>query len=139
MSDTFQVKIDGGDELKRLIVEVQSKVGSVDRVMPAIAEILLGAVFDVVDAEGPGWPELSKATLMKRRKNGRGAKMLRDTGAMMQSLSPGWGSDFAEVFFGTDYAKYHTNDQSKRNPFALGPFEAGMMEDITELLLGSLV
>ena len=82
----FEVKLEDGGELNRILLEMQLKAQSLDRVMPTIAQMLVGAVSDIVEMEGPGWKELAPATLAKRRKQGREAKMLRDSGVMMMSL-----------------------------------------------------
>ena len=136
----FSVKLEDGDALSRVLVEMQLKAQSLDRVMPSIAQMLLSAVSDVVEMEGPGWPELAPATLAKRRKKGVEAKMLRDTGVMMMSLEGTYGPDYADAKFWAPYAKYHINGWGvpKRNPLDIEPVKAGLMEDISELLLSGL-
>ncbi len=137
----FSVKVEDGSELNRLLLEMQLKAQSLDRVMPSIAMLLVGAVSDVVEMQGPGWPALAQATLDKRRKKGRGALMLRDSGVMMESLEGDYGPDYAEAYFNVPYAKYHINGWGvpKRNPLDISPVEAGLVEDVKELLLGNLV
>ena len=41
---------------------------------------------NIFKAEGPGWAPLSDKTLARRRKKGRGAKILRDEGRLFNSL-----------------------------------------------------
>lgn len=138
----FEIKVEDASELNRVLIELQGRAQSIDQALPAIAQMLVSAVSDVVELQGPGWPALAQATLDKRRKRGRGALMLRDTGIMVEhSLAGGHGPDYAEAYFGVPYAKYHINGWGvpKRNPLDLTPVEDGLLEDVTELLLASFV
>lgn len=132
----FQVNVEGAGKLQDVIQKMLAEAQSFDAALPVIAELLVGAVNDVVDMEGPGWPELSPVTLARRRKNGRGARMLRDTNIMMESLFTSYGSDFAEVTFGVPYAIHHV--KGRRNPLNIAPVEQGLIDDVTETLLGGL-
>lgn len=134
----FEIKLEENGRLQLALNEM-ARVGS-DRHYPTIGQLLLGAVEDVVEMEGPGWPPLAEATLAQRRKQGRGAKMLQDTGVMMGSLSPGWGPSHVEVTFGVPYAIAHIEGIGvpQRNPFDLAPVEDALYEDIEETIMGDL-
>ena len=132
----FDLRIEGQDEIVKLLADFQGRSQAVNRAFPVVGELLIGAVNDVVDMEGPGWPALAPETLARRRLHGRGAQMLRDTGVMMESLEKGYGPEEVWVEFGTPYAVYHIN--GKRNPFDLAPVEKGLIEDVNEILLGGI-
>lgn len=59
------------------------------------------------DPSGKSWKPLSPATLKVRAKQGSGAKILRDTGAMFLSLNQKPTSTSVTIGFGTNYAKSH--------------------------------
>jgi phage virion morphogenesis protein len=55
---------------------------------------------------GP-WAPLSPTTLMRRRKQGRGAKILIDTGLLRASILPVYTDDYAAVGTNLKYARTH--------------------------------
>lgn len=55
--------------------------------------------------DGINWAALSPQTIKKRR--GGGANILRDTGAMFESLGHNATNNYAEVTIGQDYAPWH--------------------------------
>lgn len=124
-------------ELQLLVDSFERQGRSLSRLMPAVAEVLVAAVSDVYDAEGPGWEPLKEATLKKRR--GTVGKILQDTGVMAGSTSAGYGSDFAEARGGASYSVFHAPDDQGRNPFDLGPFEEPALREIEEMLLDELL
>jgi phage gpG-like protein len=123
-------------ELAGTIVRIKSDaMMGIRHAMPIIAESLVAAVSDVYEAEGPGWADLQDSTVKQRR--GSSYKILQDTGVMAGSTSPGYGADWAEAFAGTSYADFHatgTRHMVKRNPFALGPFEADVLEEAADVV-----
>lgn len=137
MSDFFRLEVGGAHEVLRMVTAARVRAQNIDNDFPIIAELMHAAVNDVVAMEGPGWPALAEATLARRRKHGRGAAMLVDTGLMMASLDEGVGPDYAQVHFGVPYAIHHI--RGKRNPFDLTPVEDGLFEDIKEVLLKGIV
>ncbi|HIB69706.1 MAG TPA: hypothetical protein EYO33_32670 [Phycisphaerales bacterium] len=74
-------------------------------------------------AEGPGWAPLSEATLLRRKKEGEGAQILRDTGRLFQSLtdSASEGSVFKldsttlEIGTNLEYAAVHQDGSQAKN------------------------
>lgn len=59
------------------------------------------------DSDGQKWKPLSEKTLMKRRKLGRGSKILQDTGQLRGTLI-GYEDSFTAKFGATrEYGKYH--------------------------------
>jgi len=108
----------------------------VSRLMPSIAEMLVSAVSDVYEAEGPGWKDLEESTKQARR--GTSYKILQDTGVMAKSTSAGHGADWAEAFAGAAYADFHVRGNDRlpvRNPFDLGPFMQDVLDDTEALIL----
>lgn len=130
---TFEIR--SSSSLELVLRNLRAKGESAHKALPAIAELLVGGVQDVFEAEGPGWKPLAESTLRRRRKNGRGAKILQDTGAAAGSIGPGFGADYAEAFAGVDYLVFHTRSDPPRNPFDLGPFEGPLLEEVADLLL----
>lgn len=67
-------------------------------VMRGLAGVMHDSVEENFRAEGrPRWPPLAPSTLRKRRKSGRGTKILQDTGHLAGSIAFDWGRDFAVV------------------------------------------
>lgn len=129
------VSVDASD-LARVVRSFGDRGRQLDRLMPIVADILVSAVDDVYDAEGPDWEPLAESTLRQRR--GSTAKILQDTGVMAGSTRPYYGSDWAEARAGVGYAKYHVSGTKRmpaRNPFDLGPFERDVLDDVADLML----
>jgi phage virion morphogenesis protein len=67
-------------------------------VMRGLAGVMHDSVEENFRAEGrPRWTPLAPSTLRKRRKSGRGTKILQDTGRLAGSIAFDWGRDFAVV------------------------------------------
>lgn len=132
MSD---LKVTAGSDLEKAILELRVHAEKAEQLLPTIAEMLVGAVQDVFEAEGPGWEPLAEAT--KRNRRGGSHKILQDTGVMAASVDPRWGADYAEAVGGASYTIFHvkgTSRMPKRNPFDLGPFEQPLLEEVAALL-----
>lgn len=124
--------------LNKVLAAIEARGKSVDRALPIIAEMLVGAVQDVIEAEGPGWPGLADSTVRQRR--GSSHAILQDTGVFAGSIAPAFGSTYAEAVDGTTYGHFHvtgTRKMPKRNWTDLGPFEAPLLDEVAELLTGS--
>jgi phage gpG-like protein len=122
-------------DLAKAIAGLRVHAEKMDALLPTIAEMLVGAVQDVFDAEGPGWEPLAEAT--KKRRRGSSYKILQDTGVMAASVDPRWGTGYAEAVGGASYTIFHvtgTEYMPKRNPFDLGPFEQPLLEEVAALL-----
>lgn len=131
--------VTASSNLEQVLVGYRQHAEKIDHLLPAIAEMLVGAVHDVFEAEGPGWEPLAEVTKQHRR--GSSFKILQDTGAFAGSIDPAWGSTYAEAHAGVSYAIFHvtgTSRMKKRNPFELGPFEAPLLDEVAELLGESL-
>ncbi len=93
------------------------------RIMSIVAEDLVAAVNDEFETAGHGsWDPLAESTLRKRRKEGKGAEILKDNGRFAGSIQPDSGPDFAEASTDVFYAVYHVSDEPRsiiplRNPF----------------------
>jgi phage gpG-like protein len=132
-----ELSITTESDLAKVLAGIQAKGQSIDRHLPAIAEMLVSAVHDVLEAEGPGWQELADST--KRQRRGSSYKILQDTGLFASSIAGSYGSTYAEAVDGTTYGHYHvtgTKRMPKRDWTELGPYEAGLLEDVAELLVG---
>jgi phage gpG-like protein len=81
--------------------------------MAVIAEALVGRVNDKFETGGPGWAPLADSTLAKRRKAGKGAQLLKDSGRMAASVRPDSGSDFAEAATDDAKAVFHVSDEPR--------------------------
>lgn len=128
-------------EFEGVLLRMEANVRNLDRILPVVADILVSAVDDVYQAEGPNWPAFAPSTLRRRGSMGA-AKLLQDTGVMANSTIGESGSNYAQARSTIPYAKYHATGTATlpvRNPFALGPFEAGVLDDVAELLLDEVV
>jgi phage gpG-like protein len=126
-------------ELLDVVRAFERRHASLGAVTPIMAEMLVSAVGDVFEAEGPGWKRLADSTLEKRRQHGRGAKILQDTGVLAASISARHGPDFAEAATNSPYVVVHLAGGPvipKRNPFEI---DAGrVLDESIELLLNAL-
>lgn len=132
MSD---LQVTSDSNLQRVLSELEVQGGKVTHLMPTIAEMLLGAVADVFEAEGPGWEPLAEST--KRGRRGTSQKILQDSGAFAGTIDAAWGESYAEAVAGVSYAIFHvtgTERMPKRNPFELGPFEGPLLDEVAELV-----
>lgn len=107
-------------------------------VMAVIAEMLVSRVSDEFETAGHGkWKKLSASTLAKRRKQGKGAQILKDTGVAAASVRQEATATSAEASTDVAYMVYHCSDAPRsiiplRNPFDI-PDEA--FDEATDLLL----
>jgi phage gpG-like protein len=138
----FGIKVE--HNLSAIVRPMQAKAQALPDMLPIIAELLVSGVQDVFEAEGPGWAKLADATLAGRRRHGKGAKILQDTGMMAGSVSPAWGDTFAEALSLVSYDVYHVSREPRRNPdtlrdfYDLGPFEGPLLEEAAELILSQM-
>lgn len=110
-------------ELERELKAIERRVTDYSPITPVLAEILLGYVNDRWDSGGNGdWPALALSTLRKRRKRGRGAQILKDSGRAISS--PRTESDHESFSVVTDvgYMIYHVSQGARsviplRDPF----------------------
>jgi phage gpG-like protein len=125
-------------DLNKVLLGLAQQGKSAGNLLPAIAEMLVGAVHDVVEAEGPGWPGLADST--KRQRRGSTYAMLQDTGVFMSSVAGQYGSTYAEAVDGTSYGHFHvtgTKRMPKRDWTDLGPFQAPLLDDVAAMLTGT--
>jgi phage gpG-like protein len=131
-------------ELTKIFDQLEERAEKIGpEVMPAMAEVLVSAVQDEFESQGDGkWPPLAESTLAKRRRDGRGAKILEDTGIFAGSITPLTGPEFAEAYTNVPYAVYHTSDAPRtkipyRNPFQID--EEAALDQMAEMVLKAAV
>lgn len=71
-----------GEALRR----VETELGDLSELMGLLCGRVIKMVTRKFAQSGPGWAPLSKRTLQRRRKKGRGAKPLLDTGRLRASV-----------------------------------------------------
>jgi len=125
-------------ELATLLQTFEHHGKNLGAITPIIAEMLVTAVHDVFEAEGPGWKRHAASTLAKRR--GRtGHKLLQDSGVLITSIHPEHGADWAMAATNVPYVRYHLRGGPiipKRNPFEIPDSVA---DDVVDLMLSHLV
>lgn len=137
--------IEARADLAHLFDTITARGKNLGRLTPIFAEMLVAAVHDRIEAEGPGWQKLEDSTLRKRRKQGRGAKMLQDTGNFVSSIHGEDGPDFAEAATNVPYIIYSISKEPRtiipyRNPFELETSEANRIADeVVDMLLSELL
>jgi phage gpG-like protein len=125
-------------ELALLMDSFDRRGKSLSTITPVIAEMLVTAVHDVFEAEGPGWQRHAASTLAKRRGK-TGHKLLQDSGNLITSVHPEHGSDWAMAATNVPYVRYHLHGGPvipKRNPFEIPD---SIADDVVDLMLSHLV
>lgn len=107
-------------ELERELKDLRQRVTDYSPITPVLAEILVGHVNDRWTAAP--FPPLAPSTLYKRRKHGKGAQILQDTGRAIASVQGANGPDWAGAYTDVSYMVYHASDAPRsviplRNPF----------------------
>lgn len=106
-------------ELREVLGAMRDRGKNLGDAMKFIAHDMVDRVEDNFDSEGASspvgkWKGLAQATLDRRRKKGRGAKILQDTGKMATQTTADWGNDYAEAFNNAEQAKYHVSKKPRR-------------------------
>lgn len=103
----IEVEIDDTNA-RQLLNELKTRLGDLGPVLEAVGQIIQsGTQQRFVDQQGPdgqAWAPLSAVTLDRRRKAGRGAQILRDTGRLMNSISYRVSGESVSVFTNVIYA-----------------------------------
>lgn len=78
-------------ETKKLIEELLKRTSDIGPVQEGVGQILVSSTqlrfMNQAGPDGSPWAQLSAVTLSRRRKGGRGAQILRDTGRLMNSVT----------------------------------------------------
>lgn len=137
------LNVTASSELGAVLRQFEAQGRSLQGAMPVIADMLVGAVMDVFDAEGPGWEPLAEATLKRRRNRDKSsAKILQDSGVLAGTMGTVIGADFVEAVAAASYGIFHvtgTKRMPKRDFTDLGPFESPLLDDIAATLLEQIV
>jgi phage gpG-like protein len=117
MSSGAEVDI---SDLTRELKALTTRVVDFSPITPVLAEILVGAVNDRWRAAP--FPPLAPSTLYKRRKHGKGAQILQDTGRAIASVQAANGPDWAGAYTDVSYMVYHASAAPRsviplRDPF----------------------
>lgn len=127
------------EELRRIAGWFEDRHRSLSALTPTIAQMLVTGVNDVFEAQGPGWQRLSESTIEKRREDGRGARIMQDTGVLAASIVGASSQDDAEAMTNVPYIIYHLDGGPiipKRNPFEID--EGVVLDQTVELLLNAM-
>lgn len=127
-------------ELDKALADYAARGLDLSDIMSVIAEMLVAEVNDKFENQGPGWLTLSKVTLAKRRKEGKGAQILEDSGILAANIQNTSGADFAEASTGVSYAVYHVSAEP-RSKIPLRDFfdlEERVFEDASDMILDEL-
>jgi phage virion morphogenesis protein len=93
---------------------VQGRVQNMQPLLADIGDAILANTQlrfkDQKDPQGIPWKPLAESTLRRRRKRGRDAKILRDTGQLYLSLTRNATSKRVEVGTNKKYGKYHQQE-----------------------------
>lgn len=123
-------------ELHRALRDIGERGERTAELTPAISEMLVGAILEVFEVEGPGWEPLAPSTLRRRRGGGAGAKILQDTGVLANSITGTHGPTYAEAGSNVPYGGFHvtgTKRMPKRDWLAVDL--PALAEDVAALLL----
>jgi len=108
-------------------------------ITPVIAEMLVAAVDDVFEAEGPGWQRHAASTIAKN--GGRDYPLLQQRGNLRGSIHGEHGPDWAMAATNVPYVIFHVSTAPRtiipeRNPFKV---RETVVDDVVDLVLSHLV
>jgi hypothetical protein len=140
------IDIKADSNLESVLRQFREQGHDLSPFLPVAGALLVAAVSDVFDAQGPGWEPLAEATIKARRNSDASSiQILQDTGVLAASVTSvdnvNQGADFVEVVDGTTYGYWHTvgtKRMPKRDWTDLGPFEQPLLEDVAEAMMESL-
>ena len=141
-ADFFGVQVDAR-ELSSRLEAFQAKGEDMSPALRVVAAQFVAEMSDMFDTEGSSgasgaWPALHPMTLRQRRKEGRGAKILQDTGRLAASFAGRSGTDFAEVTTDVFYSVFHVEGRGvPRRDFTAFPERA--FDEARDTILEALV
>lgn len=111
-------------ELDRELSAIERRVTDYSEITPVLAEVLVSWVNDRWSSGGFGqWAPLAPSTLYKRRKHGKGAQILQDTGRAIASVQADSGATWAQAATDVSYMVYHVSDGARRVIPLRDPFD----------------
>lgn len=125
-------------ELALLTESFARRGKNIGKLTPVIAEMLVTAVHDVFEAEGPGWQKHAASTIAKRRGKSD-YKLLQNTTNLISNIHPEHGPDWAMAGTNVPYVRFHLAGGPiipKRNPFEV---RDSIADDVVDLMLSHLV
>ncbi len=130
--------------VKQALNELLTLTGNIAPVLDEIGDIVQQDILlnfkDQHDPDGEPWLELSDVTLANRRKKGKGAEILRDTGALNKSITHNVLGNSVEIGSDKVYANMmHYGGKKADFPWLYGdiperPFVGVSAEKLAEIL-----
>lgn len=110
--------LEGDEELKRLLDNIKRRGNSLRVPMKRTGILMLRSTDKNFKAQGrPNkWKPLKQATIDKRRKEGKGAKILQDNGRLKQSIVYLAGNNEVAIGTNVEYARIHNQGGTVRIP-----------------------
>jgi phage gpG-like protein len=116
-------------DLVRELSAIERRITDYSGVTPVLAEILVGAVNDRwMSAGGGSWAPLAPSTLYGRRKKGKGAQILQDTGRAIASVQADSGPTWAQAATDVATMVYHVSSAPRSVIPLRDPFE--VLDDV---------
>ncbi|MFZ5556215.1 MAG: phage virion morphogenesis protein [Pseudomonadota bacterium] len=107
MAEAFKIEVDDR-AVVRALNELLRRGEDLSPAMASIAAELLSLTELAFQEEGPGWPPLAPATILRRTQRGHWpGKMLQVSGALAASIQVDSGKDYAEIGSAKEYAAIH--------------------------------
>ena len=101
--------------------------------MAIVAEMLVTRVDDEYETAGHGtWDPLAESTLRKRRRKGRGAQILKDTGRAAGSTHGEHSDEHAAAYTDVAYMIFHASSAPRRIIPYRNPFDLASPDDVAE-------
>ncbi len=112
----LKVKATGFEELSKSIKKLTGKIKNQTKPYAESKIIMLKDVhqhFKYKQGEDKKWDKLTRVTLLRRRKKGKGAKILQDSGRGRMSITAISGMKFAAIGTNLDYMIEHQEGKGK--------------------------
>lgn len=114
----MHINLEGDENLRRLLNNIKSRGKTLRVPMKQTGILMLRSVDKNFRAQGrPNkWKPLKQTTIDRRRKEGRGAKILQDNGRLKQSIVYKASNNDVEIGTNVEYARIHNEGGTVRIP-----------------------